>query len=154
LLRTCFELARQDGRVCVFLEPIALYHTRDLLPDGGGAWTADYLPPQKAETATPLGEIARHGNGGDVLLVSFGNGVPMSKRAAARLADSGVQATIVDLRWLAPLPEEALLHAADEFSAVLIVDETRRSGGVSEAVTTCLLEGGYQGKLARVTSAD
>lgn len=60
----------------------------------------------------------------------------------------------MDLRWLAPLPEEALRRIAADFEAVLIVDETRRSGGVSEAVTTTLVDGGYQGKIARVTSAD
>lgn len=154
LLRTCFDLARNDGRVCVFLEPIALYHTRDLHHEGDGGWTAPYLPPQSDASATPLGEVARHGTGEDVLLVTFGNGVPMSRRAAVALADSEVHATVVDLRWLAPLPEEALRRIAADFEAVLIVDETRRSGGVSEAVTTTLVDGGYQGKIARVTSAD
>jgi 2-oxoisovalerate dehydrogenase E1 component len=154
LLRTCFDLARADGRVCVFLEPIALYHTRDLHNDGDGGWTAAYLPPQAPEAATPLGEIALHGDGKDVLLVTFGNGVPMSLRAAAKLADDEVHATIVDLRWLAPLPEEALREVAGDFGAVLIVDETRRSGGISEAVTTSLIDGEYQGRISRVTSAD
>ena len=32
------------GRVCVFLEPIALYHTRDLYDDGDGGWLAPYRP--------------------------------------------------------------------------------------------------------------
>lgn len=154
LLRTCFNLARNDGRVCIFLEPIALYHTRDLHSEGDGAWTAPYLPPQAAETATPLGEVARHGVGEDVLLVTFGNGVPMSRRATAKLAESEVHATVVDLRWLAPLPDEELRRIAADFEAVLIVDETRRSGGLSEAVTTALVDGGYRGKMSRVTSAD
>ena len=154
LLRTCFDLARDDGRVCVFLEPIALYHTRDLKHEGDGAWTAPYLPPHAPEPATPLGEIARHGSGEDVLLVTFGNGVPMSRRAVAQLAENEVHATIVDLRWLAPLPERALLRVAADFRAVLIVDETRRSGGLSEAVATSLVDGRYQGKISRVTSAD
>lgn len=154
LLRTCFDLARNDGRVCIFLEPIALYHTRDLQHEGDGAWTAPYLPPQAPEPATPLGEIARYGSGKDVLLVTFGNGVPMSRRAAAQLTDNEVNATVVDLRWLAPLPEAALCKIAADFEVVLIVDETRRSGGVSEAVTTTLVDGDYRGKISRVTSAD
>ena len=40
ILRTCVELARQDGRVCVVLEPIALYHARDLVEESDGRWTA------------------------------------------------------------------------------------------------------------------
>ena len=37
MLRTCIAAAKTDGSVCVFLEPIALYHTRDLHSDGDGA---------------------------------------------------------------------------------------------------------------------
>jgi 2-oxoisovalerate dehydrogenase E1 component len=37
---------------------------------------------------------------------------------------------------------------------VLIVDETRRSGGVSEGVIAELTDAGFRGTIARVTSAD
>ena len=153
LLRTCFDLAQQDGRVCVFLEPIARYHTRDLL-DGDGEWTASYTPPQDARSHTPLGEVGRYGDGRDVLLVTFGNGVHLSRRAAATLSAGGVASTVLDLRWLAPLPVEALASAAREFRAVLVVDETRHSGGVSEGVVAALVDAGYEGRLSRVNSAD
>ena len=42
ILRTCVELAQRDGRVCVVLEPIALYHARDLLEESDGRWTAPF----------------------------------------------------------------------------------------------------------------
>ena len=45
MLRTCLAAAEADGRVCVFLEPIALYHTRDLHQPGDGGWLARYDPP-------------------------------------------------------------------------------------------------------------
>jgi 2-oxoisovalerate dehydrogenase E1 component len=154
LLRTCFSLALQHGRVCVFLEPIARYHDRDLLEDGDGGWTADYLPPDAPRAGTPLGEVGLHGEGRDVLLVTFGNGVHLSRRAAASLAASGVESTVLDLRWLAPLPFEAFTTVAREYAAVLVVDETRRSGGVAEGVVAALVDSGYRGRLSRVTSAD
>jgi len=47
-----------------------------------------------------------------------------------------------------------LLSVVAAFPAVLVVDETRRSGGVSEGVVTALVEGGYQGRIARVTAED
>jgi 2-oxoisovalerate dehydrogenase E1 component len=47
LLRSCLSLAREEGRVCVFLEPIARYHTRDLL-DGDEEWLAPYDPDSVA----------------------------------------------------------------------------------------------------------
>ena len=161
LVRALAALAREESRVCVLLEPIALYHTRDLAP-GDGAWTAPYAPPEtwSHDRAEP-GVGATHGEGGDVLVVTFGNGVPMSLRAVAaaeeRTARDGrraPRATVYDLRWLAPLPVDDLLQQARGFDRVLVVDETRRSGGVSEGVVTALVDGGYRGAISRVTSKD
>ena len=153
LLRTCVDLAR-GGRVCVFLEPIALYHARDLLEESDGRWTAPLAPAWSSASRVHLGQVATHGDGRDLLVVTFGNGVPMSLRAQARLGGLGLSTTVVDLRWLAPLPLEALTTLAARFPAVLVADETRESGGVAEAVLTGLLESGHRGRLARVTSAD
>ncbi|MGA8986459.1 thiamine pyrophosphate-dependent enzyme [Aeromicrobium sp.] len=154
LLRECVALA-DEGRVCVFLEPIALYHERDLR-DGDSGWTAPYAAPAPwpAEAAHELGRVRTYGEGRDVLLVTFGNGVRMSLRAAGRLADERIGCTVLDLQWLAPLPREELLRTTEVFAAVVVVDETRESGGVSESVVTALVDGGYPGRIRRVTSAD
>ncbi len=152
LLRECLALAG-EGRVCVFLEPIALYHQRDLL-DGDTWWTAPYAPPMGVESGSELGQLRVYGTGCDVLLVTFGNGVRMSLRAAAQLAEEGIETTVLDLQWLSPLPREELLLCADEFDRIVVVDETRESGGVSESVVTALVDGGYLGRLSRVTSVD
>ncbi|MGV9739259.1 thiamine pyrophosphate-dependent enzyme [Nocardia farcinica] len=149
LLRTCVSAARVDGRVCVFLEPIALYHTRDLHPDDG-AWAV----PAAAPEHVPIGRARAYGDGTDLTIVTFGNGVPMSLRVAARLARQGVATRVLDLRWLAPLPVDDLVHHARATGRVLVADETRRSGGVSEAVCTALVDAGFRGRLTRVTSAD
>src|SRR3954449_819195 len=45
MLRTCAAAATVDGAVCVLLEPIALYHTRDLHQQGDEGWTARYPAP-------------------------------------------------------------------------------------------------------------
>jgi 2-oxoisovalerate dehydrogenase E1 component len=148
LVRECVELAELEGRVCVVIEPIALYHSRDLHEPGDGAWTAEYISP-----GTPRGPRA-HGDGGDLLVVTFGNGVPMSLRACRSLEAHGVRATVLDLRWLAPLPVDELSAYASGFRRVLVVDETRRSGGVGEGIVTALVERGYDGRIGRVASAD
>jgi 2-oxoisovalerate dehydrogenase E1 component len=95
-----------------------------------------------------------HGSGRDLTLVTFGNGLRLSLRAAARLASEGIGCRVLDLRWLAPLPADDLLREAAATGAVLVADETRRSGGVSEAVITALIDGGFPGPIARVTSED
>ncbi|WP_308166983.1 thiamine pyrophosphate-dependent enzyme [Nocardia albiluteola] len=149
MLRTCVSAARVDGRVCLYLEPIALYHTRDLHALGDEGWLA-------TPTAEPadLGRARIYGDGTDLTIVTFANGVLMSLRAAHRLSERGIHARVLDLRWLAPLPVEDLLRHARATGRVLIADETRRTGGVSEPVCAALLDGGFTGAIARVTSED
>ena len=42
MLRTLMALAKVDGRVCAFLEPIALYMAKDLYAPGDGQWQFSY----------------------------------------------------------------------------------------------------------------
>lgn len=155
MLRTCLAAARADGGVCAFLEPIALYNTRDLFDDGDNGWLAPYAPPARwPETHVPVGRGRCYGDGRDLTIVTFGNGVRMSLRAAVRLTAEGYGCRVLDLRWLSPLPVEDLLQAAELTGRVLIADETRRSGGVSESVVAELIDAGFTGRIARVTSSD
>jgi 2-oxoisovalerate dehydrogenase E1 component len=94
------------------------------------------------------------GEGDDLTILTFGNGVPMSLRVAKTLAEQGVSARVIDLRWLSPLPTADILREAAATGRVLVADETRRSGGVSEGVLSALVDGGFRGSLARVTSVD
>ncbi|MEU2031972.1 thiamine pyrophosphate-dependent enzyme [Nocardia amamiensis] len=150
MLRTCVSAARVDGRVCLFLEPIALYHTRDLHTPGDDGWLAR---PSRTEHVE-IGRARVYGDGTDLTLVSFANGVPMSLHVARRLARRGIHARVLDLRWLAPLPVDDLVQHAGATGRVVVADETRRSGGVSEAVCAALVDAGFAGSLARVTSED
>ena len=155
MLRTCLAAAEADSSVCVFLEPIALYHERDFHDQADGGWRMPYEPPERwAAGHVPVGQARTHGDGTDLTLVSFGNGVRMSLRAASRLAADGISTRVVDLRWLAPLPCDTILAEAQATGRVLIADETRRTGGVSEGIMTALADGGFTGRLARVTSED
>ncbi|GAA2864149.1 thiamine pyrophosphate-dependent enzyme [Streptosporangium fragile] len=155
MLRTCLAAARVDGSVCVFLEPIALYNTRDMFEDGDNGWLAPYVPPARwAETHIPVGRARSYGDGRDLTIVTFGNGLRMSLRAAVRLTAEGHSCRVLDLRWLSPLPVEDLMRAAELTGNVLIADETRRTGGVSEGIVTELLDAGFTGRITRVASAD
>lgn len=155
LLRSLAAMARAEGRVSVFLEPIALYHARDLLEPGDEGCLAPYPPPGRWADGLPDRDEGRvhvlDAGPAEVLVVTFGNGVGMARRA---IAAAGVRADVYDLRWLAPLPARHLVEVAGAYSAVLVVDETRRSGGVSERVLTALIDRGYAGTMRRVTSED
>ena len=155
MLRTCAAAARTDGRVCVFLEPIALYHTSDLHEPGDGGWLANYPDPSCwASSHVPLGRGRTHGDGSDLTMISFANGVRMCLRVARRLADRGIGCRVLDLRWLAPLPIEDVLREARATGRVLVVDETRRTGGVAEPLLAGLVDARFDGPMARVASED
>ncbi len=146
MLRSCLAAASADGSTCVFLEPIALYHSRDLLSPEDGGWVAPYAPPSEWSAAhAPIGSARVHGDGSDLTIVTFANGTYMSLRVAQRLADDGINARVVDMRWLAPLPVADILREAEATGRVLIVDETRRSGGVSEGVLGALVDARLRG---------
>ena len=92
--------------------------------------------------------------GGDLTVVTWGNGLYLSLRVARMLLKQGIAANVVDLRWLAPLPLEEVLREATATGRMLVVDETRRTGGVGEGIVAELLAAGYRGRLARVASKD
>ncbi|BFU46255.1 transketolase C-terminal domain-containing protein [Krasilnikovia sp. MM14-A1004] len=157
MLRSCLAAAAVDGSVCVYLEPVALYHTRDLHQPGDNEWLAPYAPPQEWATGhLPIGRARTYpiGSGEDLTILTFGNGVRMSLRVAARLAQEGYGSRVVDLRWLNPLPTADLVREAAATGRVLIVDETRRSGGVGEGVLAALVDGGFVGAARRIAAAD
>ena len=102
----------------------------------------------------PVGSARTYLDGADLTIVTWANGLHLSLRVARRLAEQGIHARVLDLRWLAPLPVEDILREANATGCVLVVDETRRTGGVSEGVLAELVDAGFDGRIARVASKD
>jgi 2-oxoisovalerate dehydrogenase E1 component len=154
MLRTMMALAKIDGRVCAFLEPIALYMTKDLYQAGDGQWQFAYPALDQAMT---LGEGRVYNESADDLVIfTFGNGVPMALRAARTIeANHGWQIRVVDLRWLAPLNNAFIAAQARTAKRIIVLDEGRRSAGVGEGVITAIVEGGSGSTpMQRVVGAD
>ncbi|HET6381538.1 MAG TPA: thiamine pyrophosphate-dependent enzyme [candidate division Zixibacteria bacterium] len=157
MLRGLVAMAAEDGRVCVFLEPIALYHEKDLEADGDGGWLTQYPPPPAHLLPGEVGVYEPDdGASPDVLLVTYANGLRLSLRAARRLRrEHGVVARIIDLRWLNPLPVEVLREHAGKVGNVLVVDECRATGGgVADAILADLAEQGIGLRLGSVRAVD
>ncbi len=155
MLRGAVAMAQEDGRVVVFLEPIALYHEKDLHTDGDGGWLTTY--PSPPSTLLP-GEVGVYEpDASDLLIVSYANGLRLSLQAARRLAaEHGVRARVIDVRWLNPLPVEAIREHAASCGAVLVVDECRATGaGIADAVIADLVEhAGRRGGIGSVRAVD
>jgi 2-oxoisovalerate dehydrogenase E1 component len=154
MLRTLAALATVDGRVAVFLEPIALYMTKDLHAPGDRQWL---FPYPTADQALVLGEGRVYApEASDLVIFTYGNGVPMSLRAAPAIEQQlGWQVRVVDLRWLVPLNAGFIAAQAADAQRVLVVDEGRHSAGVGEGVVTALVEAGLGHlPIRRVCGAD
>ncbi|MEQ1505746.1 MAG: thiamine pyrophosphate-dependent enzyme [Myxococcota bacterium] len=140
MLRTVTGAAVACGRVCVYLEPIALYMTKDLYDDGDGLWQARYPAPGQS---LPIGEIGVYGGDAapDLVIASFANGLWMSLRVARRLEQQhGVRVRVLDLRWLQPLPIDAVVPHALAAGKLLVVDECRASSGIADTVIAGIVE--------------
>lgn len=156
MLRGSVAMAAEDDRVVVFLEPIALYHEKDLHADGDGGWLTGY--PAPPEVLLP-GEVAVHGptdTDADLLLISYANGLRLSLQAARRLADEhDLRVRVMDLRWLNPLPQDAIRAHAAEVGTVVVVDECRATGGgVADAILADLAEQRIGRRLGSVRAVD
>ena len=141
MLRTSIRLAQEQQRVVIFLEPIALYMTKDLHCEGDGLWTHHYLPP--TDTTEHLDQQIRvHGQGKQLGIISYGNGYYLSRKSEKILAERGIDCRVIDLRWLAPLDEANIIEQVALCENILIVDECRQTGSISEALMALFVEQG------------
>jgi len=155
MLRESVRLALEEQRLVVFLEPIALYMTKDLHEKDDGLWASDYIPEQEAEPLA-VGEIAQYGEGVELCIISYANGYYLSRQAEHVLLARGIRVRVIDIRWLAPLNLDAIVASARQCKHILIVDECRKTGSISEAVMTGFVEilGEQCPHLARITADD
>lgn len=101
--------------------------------------------------AVPIGQGALRREGADVALVSLGVGVHRALAAAAQLGAAGIEATVLDLRSVAPLDTELVLAAAQRTGRIVVIDEDYRRGGLSGEIAALLAEADVRARYARVT---
>jgi len=103
----------RDDNPVLFSESIALYPKPSPMPDD---LDADYLIP------IGKGDLKREGT--DVTLVAYARGVDWALQAARQLARDGVEAEVVDLRWLRPLDMELVYNSFKKTNRCVIVEES------------------------------
>ena len=124
----------------------------DLIDEGDGKWLFDY--PQADAPLPALGQPSVSGSGNKVAIISYGNGVYLSHQAREHLqADD--QLRIIDLRYLIPLDMPQVMAAVGDCEHILIVDECRQRGSLSEEIMTYLLEHDSANRpVSRITADD
>lgn len=151
MMRQAIELAHVQKRVVIFLEPIALYMTRDLLEEGDNGWLNEF-PPE----STPLpafGEPGSYGAGDELTVITYGNGYYLSRQACAELSLEQ-RVRILDLRYLVPLDIDKVIEALGDSKQLLVVDECRQRGSLSEELVTALYESVDGLHIDRITARD
>ena len=132
MLRTSVGQAHENGRIVIFIEPIALYMTRDLHTEKDGKWVNKY-PDIKEEIA--LGEFKVYGTGRSLTIITYGNGLYLSLKAKKAIeSKSKKKIKVIDLRWLSPIDFSKLINAIGSCKKILIVDECRRTGCHGEEI--------------------
>ena len=96
---------------------------------------------QLLDTAPPIGGAAFRRRGSDVAIISWGAMSLEAERAADELVNRGIEACVLDLRWLAPLDDEAIAEAVSTGGGrVLIVHEANLTGGFGAEVAARISE--------------
>ncbi len=98
------------------------------------------------------GEILRHGD--DVLLVAYGSMVYPALQAAEILREHGIEATVVNARFVKPLDTELILPLAKQIGRVVTLEEGCLVGGFGSAVAEALLDNGIAVPVMRIGVPD
>lgn len=140
LLNAIFE----SGRPSVFLFP------KSLINDRSNTTSADvekhYVPIGKAR-------VTRAGQ--DITLVSWGGSMPVCERTAEALAETGINAEVIDLRTIFPWDEETVLASVKKTGKLVIVHEDNQTAGMGGEIAAVIAEkAGGEVQIARVTRPD
>ncbi|WP_458792994.1 alpha-ketoacid dehydrogenase subunit alpha/beta [Yoonia sp. MH D7] len=102
----------------------------------------------------PIGGLRTRRSGKDIALVSWSTGMPVIEAAADLLAKDGIKASVIDLRWLSPLPEDELIKAIKESGdTAMIVHEANITGGVGAELLCRLRDAGIE-NVSRIGTPD
>ena len=85
-------------------------------------------------------DILYRGESADILLVSVGAMAPIAVDAAAQAYREGVGVTVVDPRWIKPLPVTSLLTMAQRYSRIVVLEDGIKHAGVASSISELLRE--------------
>ncbi len=122
--------AIRDHNPVIFLENEILYGRSFEVPD-------------LEDFTIPFGKANTVRSGDDVTLVSFGIGVAYALEAAAKLAEEGIEADVIDLRTLRPLDYDAILESVKQTNRCVTVEEGFPVGAIGNHISAYLMENAF-----------
>lgn len=122
--------AIRDDDPVIFLEHKAMYDIEEEVPDGA--------------YAIPFGEANVIREGRDVTIVALAKQVHTAIEAAGRLAQQGIEATIIDPRTTSPLDADTILESVEETGRLVVVDEANPRCSFATDVAALVADRGFQ----------
>ena len=101
-----------------------------------------------------LGKGVELRDGKDVTIIATGLPVSESLEAAKQLAESGIDAQVINIHTIKPLDEEIILAAAKKTGRIFTVEEHSVIGGLGSAAAEVLADNGCSVKLTRIGMQD
>ena len=138
------KAAIRDPNPVVFLENEILYGHSFEVPR-----TDDYV--------LPIGRAKVVRDGSDLTIVAFSLMVERSLEAAAALADSGIEAEVIDLRTLRPLDVATIVESVKKTNRLVSVEEGWPQFGLGAEVSAIMMEHAFDhldAPVGRVTGKD
>jgi 1-deoxy-D-xylulose-5-phosphate synthase len=88
-------------------------------------------------------DVLYRGESADVLLVSVGAMAAMAVEAASQAYREGVGVTVIDPRWVKPLPQ-SLVTMATRYKSVVVLEDGIRHGGIASTISEMFRDAGLQ----------
>lgn len=147
ILRVLAKQAYTKARICVFIEPIALYYNKE----------DNNTYPEYDNNNLLLGDIGvtklnkNIKNNNKLIILSYANGHNLAKQSVEILLNKNninlkSNIDLIDIRWLKPLPItnifNYIINEHKEYNNIniLIIDECRQTGSVSEELLSLIYE--------------
>eukprot|EP01100_Stratorugosa_tubuloviscum_P012571 TRINITY_DN5_c3_g1_i1.p1 TRINITY_DN5_c3_g1~~TRINITY_DN5_c3_g1_i1.p1 ORF type:complete len:370 (-),score=143.37 TRINITY_DN5_c3_g1_i1:198-1307(-) len=137
----------RDPNPVVFLESEILYNHKYPLS----------LEAQRDDFVLPIGKAKVEKQGKDITIVTFSRMVGSSLDAAKILAESGIDAEVINLRSLRPLDVEAIVKSVKKTNKIISVEEGWVQCGIGAEIAAVVMENAFDyldAPLERITGAD
>jgi len=86
-------------------------------------------------------DVLYRGESADVLLISVGAMAAIAVEAASSAYREGVGVTVIDPRWVKPLPQ-SIVRMAERYKSVVVLEDGIRHGGIGSSISELLRDSG------------
>ena len=85
-------------------------------------------------------DVLYRGESPDILMIAVGAMAQLAVDAAAQAYREGVGVTVIDPRWVRPLPISTLSRMSDRYSRIVVIEDGIKNGGISSALSDAFRE--------------